>query len=162
MVSEASEHLLSAQQRRCCQLRNDRNAYRAKILISIEGDVDSKRLHESLGTLVERHEILRTILDDTPAPGRVPVQVVLHRYQPVWCELIWSDLPNSEHNARIRDLLRMEALEVASPGSGLRATHIQLRRDWSELVISVPSHSADPTSLDILASELSRAYKAEP
>jgi amino acid adenylation domain-containing protein/FkbM family methyltransferase len=139
---------LSLQQERLWQLaRSAPEPFRARLTISLEGEVDAQALHAALRQVIERHEILRTRFALPPGMTS-PLQVVAAAE---------TSLAFSE-----------EAAEppAASPGHGAggpeREPVMVARLDRSEhrhrLRIELPALCADAQTLANLAREIGRRY----
>ncbi len=78
MVQQMIEgYRVSPLQRRLWLLQNagDSASYRARAVVRVEGNLDSNRLQQAIGSVVSRHEALRTTFHTLPGIS-IPVQVV--------------------------------------------------------------------------------------
>jgi amino acid adenylation domain-containing protein len=161
MTETATEGFpLSVQQRRIWAAGPE-GAQRLRALL-LEGELDTRALRESLGAVVERHEILRTTFQR--APGlRLPLQVISR--VPA-ADLNVLDV-NGDASRAAGEVLeatsaRLLAEHSFDPGADrpLRAWLVPLSRDAHGLVVSVPALCADEPSLDLIVDELAAGYAA--
>src|SRR6266700_969456 len=132
---------------------------RAVCLVSLDGAFEQDRLRNSLRTLVNRHEILRTVFRRQTGM-KVPFQVVRESSDVGWEHDDLSPLAPQECESQILELLRKEqsAGATSETAPALNARLITIVPDHSRLIISVPSLCADTGSLQVLVSELGNIY----
>ena len=132
--AEAAAFRLSPQQEQLWRIEPGGPQLVARCLIDL-GDADPGRVHEALGRLVARHEILRTTFPSRPGM-KLPGQVIRDRLEAAWREgEEWTDDPD------------------LAGGPVVRAALIE--RDGQRLLaLSLPAACADARSLGLLASEL--------
>jgi amino acid adenylation domain-containing protein/non-ribosomal peptide synthase protein (TIGR01720 family)/FkbM family methyltransferase len=134
-------------------------AYRAQCAVRLQGDLQPQMLEAALSSVVERHEILRTVFRSLPGMF-LPLQVITASSAPSLRRIDVSNLPSPQQQARIeelfaaagrktfdleRDALLDLALVTRSPGE-----HV--------LLITLPALCSDKASLGQLVQEISRAY----
>ena len=125
----------------------------------LKGQLDRTLLEQSINELIDRHEALRTTF--RTLDGEV-VQVI-HAKLPASLE--WqdaSDLPESELEARVGELLIKEAGKglVISTGPVFRAGIIELRKDWHVLYLTAHHIVCDGWSSGVILRELAEIYTA--
>lgn len=141
------------------QLEGGRASYHIPMAVRLRGSLDEAALQCALDTLVQRHEVLRTVFlseqgvlrQKISAVGRVPLRQV--------------DL--SEHEAgRREELVRMHENEVAQAPFDLGAGPLMrcrlLRIGAQEHVLLITMHHiiSDGWSMDVISRELSELYAA--
>jgi amino acid adenylation domain-containing protein len=134
--------------------------------LSLDGQLSVPFLKVALDSIVERHEILRTMF--LQAPGmRWPVQEIFEDGGPVWREvdLCALDLCGMDPSERETNLARLFEAEAARPhdlehGSILHATLFKLASEKHALFISLPAMCADAGSLRNLVCEIASNYAA--
>jgi len=134
-------------------------AYHMPLAVRLKGALDLRALAESLGDLLQRHAVLRTVYRDQA--GEV-VQVTL---PPSPVELPLDVAEGSSSEARESAALSTGRAEVMRPfdlerGPVLRARVIRLAVDEHILLLTVHHIAADGWSLGILAREMSVFYRA--
>jgi amino acid adenylation domain-containing protein len=157
---------LSLQQRRLWALWGGVGMRRAQMVLELTGNVDEDALREALGTLVRRHEILRTTYREVEGLG-YPVQVVGAPEAPPFRRIDLCALSPTARQERIEQVQREEAQAPsdAQEGSGLRCACILVERGAPArrlLLLSLPCLSADVQTLESLAVELAAVYRASP
>lgn len=147
MESQLQGFELSPIQKRIWKLRpeNERHPYQMKLAISIEGNLDRRRLKEALGRWVERHESLRTEYHWVVGM-RYPLQVIKEQREFSIEESDW-DPGRSEK----------EVLREIGGSDGLSARLIRQSPDRHVLLLSIPTICADLETKTILR-ELVRLY----
>ena len=141
------------------QLEPDSSAYNISLALRFEGALDGSVLSASWGALVERHEVLRTVLPQVD--GR-PVQLIQPAAE-VLLPLI--DLSGLDTVAWELAVLHLSEGETRRPfdlarGPLWRATLLR-RRDAEHVLLLALHHSvADAWSMGILARELAQLYVA--
>ncbi len=154
-LSPQQEHLWLLQQ------EGGRATYRAQCAISIEGKLDTDRLRNALGDVVQRHEILRTTFKYLPEMT-VPLQVIgKGEFDEIdWSEADLSHLEDAEKVARMEEIFRQPGKQAFDfeQGKLLQALLLKLNAESSQLILSMPSLSMDSTGLKNLVAEIGRAY----
>lgn len=150
---------LSPVQRRLWDLRQDSAESGALFVFRLDGAVDTTRLRQALGLLVQEHEILRTrfIL---PAGMKAPVQEVAAARG---VELTEEDLRGHAEAARAQRVAEMgrelraraAVFAVLSP---LPAKLVQIEDRAQLLLLALPSLCADAETGAILLRDLCRGY----
>ena len=128
-------------------------------LVSLEGEVDTARLTQSLQDIVSRHDILRTVFRRQPGM-KVPFQIILEDCNP---RLATNDLCRTDDLARERRLAEIFAEHISHPfnlnqGPVLRATLTCVGQQRFVLILSIPTVCGDVKSLDRIACELASRY----
>src|SRR4051794_38833066 len=121
--------------------------------------LDLRVLRDALGTIVERHEVLRTVFRQE---GEEPVQVVLDA---VDVPIQAADLRRLPPERRHGELLRQAAAFQDRPFDLTRGPLLRVLVTWLGpreylLVIAVHHVAADGWSLGVLSRELETAYAA--
>ncbi|GAB4192319.1 MAG: hypothetical protein OHK0022_06410 [Roseiflexaceae bacterium] len=135
-------------------------AYNLPYFTRLRGPLDRNALARSLGTIVQRHAVLRTTF---ATAGGLPVQ----RIGPAWpVELPvidLSDLPAGEREEQARAISQAEASRPFDLSSGplLRAVLVQQGHDDALLLLTLHHIVTDAWSRAVLTRELSVLYAAE-
>ncbi|MFI6377779.1 condensation domain-containing protein, partial [Streptomyces sp. NPDC050546] len=136
-------------------LEPDSTAYVLPIVLRLRGPLDVPALETALGTIVDRHEVLRTVFRE--AEDGTVRQVVLSAL-PV-------SLPVTELAGARHELWRQVRTEAARPfdlseGPLLRGSLLRVGVDEWVLVLCVHHIVVDGWSLGVLVEELGEAYAA--
>ena len=155
---------LSPQQKFAWSLLQDpvRARARAVCVVSLEGTVDPVQLRQSLQEVVSRHEILRTVFRRQTGM-KVPFQVVLDAAELAWGEADLSTVANPEQVSAVEELVKKEAgIETdLAEGPALHVLLVRLSEHTFNLILSVPTLSADARSLQVLVRELGLIYSGQ-
>lgn len=149
--STLSGFQLSTQQRHLWSLSSQQLVH--QLLLSLDGPLDSDKLHQALQTVVERHDSLRTIFRQ-PETLTVPLQMVEPQNAVGWQVANWEgqDLEQTVANTcqqeRSQDFGQLPVLRAVL---GQQAT-----QNW--LLLTVPKLCADRKSLHLLVEELAKVY----
>jgi amino acid adenylation domain-containing protein len=153
-LSPQQKYLWSLQQEAASQI------YRAQCTVQITGPLDTDALRTALQSVVERHEILRTVFQCLPGMD-IPLQVVVEE------GLAWehTDLrgPISEDQSTQLDALLAEVAQRSfnlGHGPLVHVLLISLADDRHTLSIALPALCADYRSLSNLLQEIGRTYAA--
>lgn len=148
---------LSPQQERLWLLQQDCSAFRAQCVVMLEGRLDATALDDALQTVVERHEILRTVFCGLPEMKK-PVQVIVDPANPLQRKIGL----NGEGLTSIHKIFAPEAELPFDFQNGplFRAFLLPLSTDKHALLLSLPSLCADGRTLTNLVREISQAYAA--
>ncbi|HVW20928.1 MAG TPA: amino acid adenylation domain-containing protein [Opitutaceae bacterium] len=135
-------------------------AYNVPGALRLAGPAEAAALRRALGRLARRHEVLGSVLRETPEG---PVQSAGDGAGPGWAE---EDLEALAPAAREAALLGLLAEEAARPfdlerGPLLRARLIRLERDEHVLALTMHHAVADQWSLGLIAAELAALYGEE-
>jgi amino acid adenylation domain-containing protein len=135
-----------------------RDLYCAFCRVRISGFLDPKALAAAARSVVERHEILRTVFRSLPGTS-VPVQVVLSEPALSFRALDLSALGADEREAWLQEL-RREALGAFDLENGpvLRLILATLAPADHHLFVALPSLCADVVALASLVRQLGQAY----
>ncbi|NOT89262.1 MAG: amino acid adenylation domain-containing protein [Lysobacter sp.] len=132
-------------------------AYNSPLGKWLHGELDVDAMRAAIQTLVDRHEVLRTVY---PAPGGQPYQRILPR-----CELPWrSAIANGDGvDARRADALRIAREEVVRPFAlatepPIRAVLIRVSDDLHLLTIVFHHIAIDGWSISTMEREFVAAY----
>src|SRR5688500_2974686 len=152
---------LSPQQERLWLLQQDCSAFRAQCVVMLEGRLDATALDDALQTVVERHEILRTVFCGLPEMKK-PVQVILDPANPLQRKI---GLNGAGAPSELTSILKTFAPEAELPfdfqnGPLFRAFLLPLSAEQHALLLSLPSLCADGRTLTNLVREISEAYAA--
>ena len=132
-------------------------AYNILFGLRLRGELNRSALHQSLNSMVRRHQVLRTCF---PAPNGVPVQKILAEFNLPLEETDLRDLPEDQRRAAIRrlalDVLR-EPFDLSS-GPLLRTKLLQCADLEHVLVVSLHHIISDGWSTGIMAQELGALY----
>ncbi len=137
--------------------------YRAKVAVTIDGELDRAALLAALSAVVEHHEILRTGLCCLPGMT-VPVQVIA---DPARQEMEPVDLTALAPGEQERELdalwerLSTRPLDVGG-GRPLLASLVALDVARHVLLLGLPAFCADAVTLEALVTEIAREYGAVP
>ncbi|BBD60559.1 amino acid adenylation [Nostoc sp. HK-01] len=160
MFQEIQGFQLSPQQKHLWQLQQtDSQIYQVKAAVSITGNLDIQLLRNALGTVVNRHEILRTNYKCLPGMT-IPVQVITEP------KLNWDknyDLTKytSEVQQEKLQLLFQQFSQqdlILEVGNHLHLALVTLAVNQYVLFISLPALSADRETLKSLIREISYIY----
>jgi amino acid adenylation domain-containing protein/FkbM family methyltransferase len=152
---------LSPLQRRLWKEQSTGKVLSARCMITVSGPVDRALLERALGTVLARHEILRTVFRQVPGMG-MPVQVV---DEPVPFAMQCGDeMPSEMSPEQVLAVLR-EQTRRGSPTFGMgplvRAWLAATGDNRHTLVLELPALVADLHSIPILFEDLVRAYSGE-
>jgi amino acid adenylation domain-containing protein len=152
---------LSPQQERVWSQQQDGTAhsYRVQCDILLQGEVEAGRLLQGLQTVVDRHEILRTVFRRR-AGVKFPFQVILDESRAGWQEFDWRQLGPETQDSRLRDLqqARAHANFDFEHGPLLQAEFVTLSSRRHLLALTAPALCLDSKSLQNLAAEIARSY----
>ncbi len=153
---------LSIQQKQIWPWQLINSARSAQCAILVEGEVDSGRLREVLGKVVQRHEILRTTFYRRPGL-RFPLQVIAENGELSWSQLDLRSQGSDLEPEVLKELLRQERRSSFSLEQGplLKAMLIDLPARRHFLICTLPSLCADSRTLLNLVQEISLLYDEE-
>ncbi len=152
---------LSPQQKRVWLLQQANEAFPNRVwcAVSIEGPLDSARLHAAVEQVVSNQEILRTTFHSLPGM-RTPLQLVSESSIYWETDLDLSRLNGPEQKARLEALLRKHGRETFHQ-EVLQLCRVVLSSDLQVLLISLPALCADARTLQNLVREIARCYAGE-
>ncbi|HEY0079207.1 MAG TPA: amino acid adenylation domain-containing protein [Pyrinomonadaceae bacterium] len=164
MQTQIEGYRLSPQQRRLWQLKQSGagSAYSSQSAIVIEGPLVETDFKEAVYAIVDRHEILRTRLVETPGL-RWPVQVVAGEQALSWNRLDLHNLSEQEQEARLAALYREEwkrACGDDAQEAQPRFLLVALSEERRVLLMTLPAHCADRRSLENIVREMAESYGA--
>ena len=133
----------------------------AQVAVLLEGKLEFERLKTSLLSLVDRHEILRTIFPRNPGM-KFPFQVVSDRSAMPWNEEDLRGLDSARQTQRIEQLWTQGTQLDLEHAPALRACLAALADDRCLLMLSLPGLCADDTTLRNLVTELQGLYAGSP
>ncbi|HZT60185.1 MAG TPA: condensation domain-containing protein, partial [Pyrinomonadaceae bacterium] len=141
------------------QLEADNTAYNMPAAARLTGDLDVEALERSLGEIVRRHEVLRTVFvmeEDEPAQVILPASPVL---------LPLVDLSKLEAAEREAEVTRRATAEARKPfdlsrGPLIRFTLLRLGEEEHVLLLTMHHIVFDGWSIGVLISELTALYRA--
>jgi amino acid adenylation domain-containing protein/non-ribosomal peptide synthase protein (TIGR01720 family) len=152
---------LSPQQNRLWSLQRSSLAYRSQCALLIEGAIEHDALREAVGSVIRRHEILRTAFHRPPGL-KFPFQIINESGLPNWQTVALGDCQAQERESRIAEIFRREGLRPfdLTRSSLLRLSLLTLSPDRHVLLIGLPSLCADARTLRNLVNEIGRSYTA--
>jgi amino acid adenylation domain-containing protein len=141
------------------QLQPHSGFYNIPSALRLRGVLDSEALERSLNEIVRRHEALRTIF---PNRDGEPVQIILNDLQLRLSVLDLSTLADAEREARLRELVAVEAAQPFALDRAplLRASLLQLAADEHVLLLTTHHIVSDGWSMGVLVQELTALYDA--
>lgn len=141
------------------QILHDKAIYNIPITAKITGDLDYALLEEAINSVIERHEILRTIFVSN---GDEAQQIVQSSYIIPLQESIVdiSDLDDEAQKFRIRAIHEEEASQVFDLAKGplIKTQVVKLSRCENILLITLHSIISDVFSIGILLREIGQYY----
>ncbi|HKS74561.1 MAG TPA: condensation domain-containing protein, partial [Terriglobales bacterium] len=131
-------------------------------VVGLSGPLDEGVLQQALGTLIARHEVLRTVFQ-RQAGMKVPFQVIREHLAPSWQAVDASNLAAEQQQMRVNECLRAEQSHRFSLETGpvVRATVIKLNQTYSKLILCLPNLLSDFPSLRNLVHEWGVLYGGE-
>ncbi len=140
------------------QLEPNSPAYNVPLLLGLSGHLDVPALKQALGTIVDRHEALRTTF--TLLNGE-PVQVI----NDVALDLSFTDMGGATADEQAEQRERLTRAEVIRPfdlerGPLFRATLLRLNPQEHVLLLVIHHAVFDGWSAGVLRRELSECYRA--
>jgi amino acid adenylation domain-containing protein len=151
----------SPQQKRLWLSQPEGSLFQSHGAILITGPLEPAALQAALQTVVDRHEILRTVFRRTPGIT-VPIQIIQEHSTPVWQEASLDTASGQPIEAQINQRFQqMEAQPLdMEQGPLLRATLLRESDTRHYLLLSLPSACADFQTLRNLLNEVGAAYAA--
>lgn len=161
-TKSASYALSFAQQRLWLlnQMEPDSSQYNIPMALRLEGVLDIAAIHRALETIIERHQILRTVY--CMNEDKAGIQVV---NDPLELLLSTIDLQHLDEQAQTRQVTQLSAEEAATPfrlssDLMLRASLLKLSAQSHVLLITLHHIASDGWSMGVLADELNQLYIA--
>ncbi|ACK73818.1 amino acid adenylation domain protein (plasmid) [Gloeothece citriformis PCC 7424] len=154
---------LSPQQQHLCLLQQEisNQPYRIQGMILLEGNLKREILDMAIQTVIEQHEILRTVFRALPGMS-IPLQVITEESNPVINYQDISHLTSEEKTNTITFLfnrLNQQLFNLEqSPIVHFSLLKISLQKHL--LLIGLPALCADSKTLKNLMGEISRFYEA--
>ncbi|MBM0108946.1 hypothetical protein JM946_29835, partial [Steroidobacter sp. S1-65] len=141
------------------QLENSNAAYNIPIAVRLYGNLDRRALQAALETVVQRHEILRTVL--TQVDGE-PVQEIEPTAPFALVHVDLSELDPTAQSAAVDRQLREESTTRFDLSSGplIRGRLLRLREAEHVLAITMHHIVSDGWSVGVLLRELTALYSA--
>ena len=138
---------LSQQQRHLWALQQEGRSFESQCVIQLDGELDTPALYDTLCTIVNRSEILRTTFRTLHAI-KFPVQVINERVVPAWRTMDAS---------QVEELSQQEARTPFDFANGplVRALLLRLDSHRHFLILTMPALIADTGTLERLFNELS-------
>jgi amino acid adenylation domain-containing protein/thioester reductase-like protein len=141
------------------QFEPQSTAYNIPMALTIQGDLNRAALEDSLNTIIQRHEILRTVF---ASQTDQPVQIVLPELVLPLGVIDLSHLNPSQQQVEVQHLAQQEAqcpfdLEA---GPLLRSTIVYLNETEQVALLTLHHSVADAWSMQILLRELIVFYTA--
>ncbi len=154
---------LSTQQKYLWSLQREHPAhpFRAVCAILLEGELQPRLLEDTLYTLVQRHEILRTTFR-RPAGIKTPFQVVAENVHPGWQAVDLTQLDATRQRHRVEQSMVEERTRPLNfeRDSLFRVSVLKLSPHRRVMIISLPSLCADAVTLTNIVAELGNIYDA--
>lgn len=151
---------LAPQQKHLWQQQQNGNntPFRVLCAVSIEGNIDAKRLKQTLEIIVERHEILRTIFQ-VPSGMTLPVQSVCETLELSFLEKDLSGSAVQEQNLALENVFEEAKKQpFIVENSPLLTYFVRLSAEKQVLVLCLPAFCADAKSLSNLVNEIAELY----
>jgi amino acid adenylation domain-containing protein len=124
----------------------------------VDGPLDAAKLKAAVREVVSRHEILRTVFHRQTGL-RLPFQVILESPDFAWQVADLTGLDECTQREKLRNLVSSrDAGFDLEQGPGLHVVLAKLAAQKHALVLSVPSLCADLRAMQILSSDVGRAY----
>ncbi|HEY0601296.1 MAG TPA: condensation domain-containing protein, partial [Herpetosiphonaceae bacterium] len=149
------------------QIEPDSYAYTIPVALRLSGRLNTSALQQSLTTIVERHEALRTMFELQSTAGEdQPVQVIVPPAEVPLPIVDLQALSGAERDSEVTRLASEEARRPFDLGRGplFRATLLQLHpegtRDEFVLLLSVHHIVFDGWSIMVFIRELATLYTA--
>ncbi|MCW0464408.1 Tyrocidine synthase 3 [Xanthomonas sacchari] len=139
----------------------EHGAYHASRCLAIDGALDEEALERAIGSLVQRHQVLRTVIgDDASFAG--PVQVVQQQFAFRLDREDVSALPASAQTQRIAALVQHSAAKPFDLCQDLmlRGCLVRCSADRHVLVLTLHHIACDGWSMAVLTRELNALYAA--
>ncbi|MDD3989151.1 MAG: amino acid adenylation domain-containing protein [Bacteroidales bacterium] len=160
-VKKRDYYPLSNAQKRLWILAQDREnaaVYNMPVPLLLEGEIDIKRFIKSVQTVIDRHEILRTIY---PVIEGTPYQMILNSQGPCFTEVDLSDYPESDEKAR--HLVNNEISRPFDISCEVPVRVLLLRTGKMSRVFLLMIHhiAGDGISVSILMDEISLEYNSD-
>ncbi|AFY82811.1 non-ribosomal peptide synthetase [Oscillatoria acuminata] len=162
MINEIEGFRLSPQQKQVWQLQQlDNFAYCCQGMVQIAGKCDSGILKTAIGTVIQRHEILRTTFPCLPGMT-LPVQAIttgeFQWHDPLDLSSCLPEDRDSKLAAYIQEIGQQPFNWEQGPL--FHAAWVSLGVEQSVLIIRLPAVCADAQSLENLGSEIATTYRA--
>lgn len=146
------------------QLEPESSAYHIPILLELTGELDSRKLDAALEEVINRHEILRTVMvakDQSSAPGAYQ-EVLPQAYWPLHYEDIsaYNDIDKENQRLKLIEATR-SSIFVLNEGPLLRAVLIRLEDKRYQLILTLHHIISDGWSMAVLVKELMSLYLAQ-
>lgn len=154
-------YILSSSQKRIwilSQFKESNSAYNMPVVYTFEGNVDIKSLEASFQSLINRHEILRTIFKENEQ-GEVR-QFILPENEIIF-QIPFYDLTLTDKNEQeIQELTNSEATKTfdLSQGPLLRAQLIQTKQNTFLFTLTMHHIVSDGWSMELMIRELLTYY----
>ncbi|MEM7353469.1 MAG: amino acid adenylation domain-containing protein, partial [Acidobacteriota bacterium] len=160
-MKEIEGFRLSPQQEHLWILQGQGGCCVSQCAAAFEGELRLDLLREVLGSVVRRHEILRTRFEALSGM-EVPLQVIAEEC-PLACSVVDLGRPKvawpDGEIARLLEQQRTTAFDFTR-GPLVRWLLLSMGEGRNVLVVTLPSISADRASLENIIAEVSRAYSA--
>ncbi|MGW7056257.1 amino acid adenylation domain-containing protein [Streptomyces sp. NPDC054887] len=156
---------LSSAQRRMWllhQLEPQGTAYNICVAVRLSGELSASGLRQALRTVVERHEVLRTVY--RPGADGEPVQILLKDAEPVIGESDLSAVAPADREAAVDEAAARLAARPfdLSADTPVRLELLRLARDEHVLVLVAHHIAWDDGSWQVLLQEVAAVYTGQP
>ncbi|HEU4712843.1 MAG TPA: amino acid adenylation domain-containing protein [Pyrinomonadaceae bacterium] len=153
MIGQLQGFRVSPQQRHLWLVQEaNSSAYHARCAALIEGELDVDALRMAVETVVQRHEILRTVFARTPGV-KVPLQVVTEK-----AEFQWSET-NPTFDGEL-EALAGDAWDYEH-GPMVRVRLVCVSPDEHVLLVALPALCSDAVGLQNLVHEIARTLNGD-
>jgi amino acid adenylation domain-containing protein/thioester reductase-like protein len=141
------------------KLEPNSSLYNIPIAWHLKGEWDIKALEQGYNSLIQRHEILRTVIQECNGE---PIQVIKEYVQESLTTMDICSLSKGEKEVQLKTLLQEEAEKAFDFEEGplIRAQIILMDDDEIVLLCTMHHIISDGWSMDILLNEWLTAYKA--
>ncbi|HKR21723.1 MAG TPA: condensation domain-containing protein, partial [Pyrinomonadaceae bacterium] len=152
MIGQLQGFRVSPQQRHLWLVQDGSTAFHARCAALIDGELDVDALRSAVATVVQRHEILRTVFQRTPGV-KVPLQVVTEEAEFEWSET--NPTFDGELEALASDVWDYEH------GPMLRARLVCVSPEKHVLMIALPALCSDAVGLKNLVHEITQTMQGD-
>ena len=160
-VETIQGYRLSPQQLQVWLSRTDKGPRVVQCAVTIEGDLDCRRLREAIHSVVERHEILCTAFQCLPGMN-VPLQVISEEVVVSVNTDDLSDLSATEAERQFQEICRRDRRQIPEVEQGglLVSSLIRFSPAHQSLVLTLPAICGDVETLKNLVAEIAGSYAA--
>src|SRR5580700_7571150 len=154
----AGFRLSTQQERLCSQQAGNTSAFWAECELLVEGPLDAAKMQAAISSVVQRHEILRTVFQRQTGL-KLPFQVILESSDFAWQASDLTGLDESSQREQLHKLVgNRDAKFDLEQGPVVHVVLATLASSQHSLVLSLPALCADLRAMQNLAGEIARAY----